>query len=455
MKVPPQATDLEQAILGAIMLASDSLGKVISELEPKHFYEPKHEIIYQAILDLNYENKPIDILTVKAKLEEKNQLEKAGGVLGVAELTSKVSGSANIAFHSKIVIQCYVQRELITICHNVSDRCYKKEDVFKVSDEMLTSIDGLLNFVSSGEPRLAFEVLEDVIKDREENKGKGLNLGLAEFDELTNGLKQGDLMILAARPAMGKTALSVQIAKNVANDNKQCLFFSLEMSDAQLIKRVESQESGLNSKNIDKGKFYNGEEEMLTEAHKRIRKMGIHIDDTPANSVSKMRLKAKRVKNKYGLDLVVVDYLQLARGEGKGNREQEISEISRGLKVLAKELKVPVIGLSQLSRAVEQRQDKRPLLSDLRESGAIEQDADIVAFLYREKYYNENVTDDITELIVRKHRAGELGTINFEFDGKTTCFKPTEKTIAPTKKEQLSPFGLTPRKDVDKDYTPF
>lgn len=453
MNLPPQALDLERTILGAILLEQEALGKVIDFLTPEQFYDNKHAIIYQCFLNLDLSSKPIDFLTLKAELEQINKFDLVGGYVYIAELTSAVNSSANIVEHARIVTQYAIQRNLISICSEVVKKCYNKEDVFEVSDQLLSDIDNALNFIDSNFPRLAGEVLQSIIQDRKENKGKGLMSLFQNLDTLTNGLKPSDLMILAARPAMGKTAFVLQLSSQIVESKKQVLFFSLEMSAEQLIRRVESQISGLNNKNIELGKIFKGEDEKLAEAHKRITKMGLHIDDTAAISVQKMKLKAKRVKAKYGLDLIVVDYLQLASGNGKGNREQEISEISRVLKVIAKELGVPVIALSQLSRAVESRSDKRPLLSDLRESGSIEQDADIVAFLYRDKYYNEELTDDITELIFRKHRNGSLGTLNYLFDGKTTSFKET--TEQSNGVLEINPF-LTPMNKITPDNdTPF
>ncbi len=438
--MPPQAIELEQSIIGSLIMDSTRLEDVIGILQPSMFYKEQHKMIYDAILTLSVNNKEIDYFTIKEVLDKRGQLDLVGGIVYIAGLTQGVTHIAHVAQHALIISQYATQRNLISICTRVVEKCYQKEDVFDLYDNLLTELEGAFNFTDSQFPRLAGEVLAQLLKDRKENKGGGLMSNFANFDELTNGLKPSDLMILAARPAMGKTAFVLQFASQVVETAKQTLFFSLEMSAEQLIRRVESQLSGLNNKAIELGKIFQGEDEKLALTHKRITKMGLHIDDTAGISVQKMKLKAKRVKAKYGLDLIVVDYLQLAYGNGKGNREQEISEISRGLKIIAKELGVPVIALSQLSRAVESRSDKRPLLSDLRESGSIEQDADIVAFLYRDKYYNENVENDITELIVRKHRNGDLKTLNFLFEGKTTSFKETNEVSNGSKSLDITPF---------------
>lgn len=456
MKVPPQATDLEINVLGAILLEAHAFSKVVNILDKSHFYEPKHQTIYSNIQELDFENKPIDILTLAQKLEQKGLISQVGGVPYIAELTNKVSGSANIEAWSRIIQQYAIQRNLIAICNDTIEKCYNKEDIFDVSEAVITQLDNAFNFIDANFPRLAGEVLTELIKSRRENKGKGLMTKFNNLDTLTNGLKPSELLILAARPAMGKTAFVLQLATQIAEQTKNVLVFSLEMSSEQLTRRIESQLSGLNNRNIETNKIYQGQDEMLDKAHKRIRNMGIHIDDTAAISVQKMKIKAKRVKQKFGLDCIIVDYLQLASGSQKGNREQEISEISRGLKVIAKELGVPVIALSQLSRAVESRSDKRPLLSDLRESGSIEQDADIVAFLYREKYYKKDLEQDITELIIAKHRNGGLDTLNFLFNGSTTSFAETELSL---QQETITPFAKgnwTSVRDLSNEYdTPF
>lgn len=441
-RIQPQAIDLEKAVLGAILLELEAFSKVIDILQPRHFYEPIHEIIFSAMIRLNNDSKPIDILTLSAILKETKQLDKVGGYVYIAELSSNVSSSANIEYHARLISQFWIARNTIQVCNEAIHKCYEKEDVFNVTDKLLSDIDNAINFQDTTFPKLSGEVFKDIEQERTLNNGKGLMTGFEKLDLCTNGHKKGELIILAARPGMGKTAFVLQLCTQIAESKKSVLFFSLEMSREQLIRRVESQLSGINNRNIENKKVYQDQVEKLDEARKRIRKMSLLVDDSAAISVPKMKLKAKRVKNKYGLDFIVVDYLQLASGSQKGNREHEISEISRNLKVMAKELEVPVYALSQLSRAVESRSDKRPMLSDLRESGSIEQDADIVAFLYRDKYYSKNEdAPDICELIIAKHRNGNLETINFEFNGATTSFKDTDKTIEPIKEKVLTPFG--------------
>lgn len=444
-KIPPQAIDLEMAVLGAILLEADAFDKSNEILKSDYFYKESHKIIYDCFEKLRLKNINIDLLTLVSELKSIDKLDICGGISYIAALTNSINGSANIMHHSRIMQQMYFQRQLIDFCSITINDCYNNQDFFEVTDNLYGKLDKLLNLSDNKETKLIGNVLEIVLKDRKENKTNGLMTGIVEFDKLNNGAKKGDLIILAARPGMGKTAFALQIASNVSKNKENCLFFSLEMSDEQLTKRVESQESEFYIKKIESGVINSYEVEKLSNAHKSIIKMGLHIDDTAGNSIQKMKLKAKRIKQRYGLDLIIVDYLQLISGNTKGNRENEISEISRNLKVMAKELEVPVIALSQLSRAVESRGDKRPMLSDLRESGAIEQDADMVIFLYREKYYNKEIEKDVVEAIVAKNRAGALTTLFFEFMAEITKYK--EINGIEVKKEKITPFN-----DIEQEY---
>lgn len=441
-KILPQALDLEEAILGAILLEKDAIDK-ISSLRAEHFYSEVNKIIFETIYLMAFEGKPIDILTLVNELKAKNKLYIVGGAIHIATLTNKVTSSANIQYHSRVIQQMYIQRELIITCQKTIQQCYDNEDVFKVSDNHIQAIENTFNTTNSNSAYLAYDILVENINERKKTKGIGLEVNLKNLDSLTNGFQKGNLIILAARPAMGKTAFSLQLARNVSKDHKNCLFFSLEMSKNQLVSRVESAESGIYSKKIDNGALFEREEEQLNNAHKKIRNMGLYIDDTTAISIQQMKLKAKRQKRKYGLDLIIVDYIQLAIGDNSGNREQEISSISRGLKLIAKELEVPVIALSQLSRAVESRSDKRPMLSDLRESGAIEQDADMVMFLFREKYYKKDLKSDETELIIAKNRSGNLHTLFYEFHGNTMTFNEIKESTN-IDNQKYNPFEDVP-----------
>jgi replicative DNA helicase len=427
--VPPQATDLEEVILGAILIEKDAINRVTSVLEPYHFYKPENSLIFEEIINMNFDGVQIDILTVTQRLKKKGKLDQAGGMYYIATLTNRVVSSSNIESHSLILLEKYALRELITLSIETIDKSVKQNDVFDISDELMRRLDKIFNFIDNKATKTALEVLDSIRKMRRENKNDGLMTGFEKFDSLTNGLKKGNLVVLGARPGMGKTSFALQMAKQVAEQNKSTLFFSLEMMSEEVIKRLESQISGINNKKIETDNLNPFELEQLAIAHKKIRQLSLHIDDTAGLSVPKMKLKAQRVKQKYGLDLIVVDYLQLCTNDKAHNREGEISSISRGLKQLAKDLECPVIALSQLSRALETRSDKRPMLSDLRESGAIEQDADMVTFLYRPKYYDKGLPEDIVEFIISKNRHGSLETINFEFIDYLTIFNATNKSV--------------------------
>src|SRR6056300_1181904 len=432
-KIPPQATDLEEVVLGAMLIDKKGVDEVIDILHPDVFYKDAHRFIYEAIFTLFETSEPIDLLTVSAQLKKEGQLEKVGGDFYLINLTQKVASSAHIEFHARIILQKYIQRSLIKISSEIIEDAYTDStDVF----DLLDSAEAKLYEVTQGNLKSSAETAQNLViqakKKIEEISNKdglsGIPSGFSELDKLTSGWQPSDLVIIAARPGMGKTALTLSMARNMAvAQNIPIAFFSLEMSSIQLITRLISSETGLSSEKLRTGNLEKFEWEQLNVKVSALENAPLFIDDTPSLSIFDLRAKARRLSSQHDIKLIVIDYLQLmtAGGSNKnGNREQEISTISRNLKALAKELNVPVIALSQLSRAVETRGgSKRPILSDLRESGAIEQDADIVSFIYRPEYYKieewdddeRSPTDGQAEFIVAKHRNGGLDNIRLKF----------------------------------------
>jgi len=403
-KIPPQAVDLEDVVLGAMMIDKKGVDEVIDILHPDAFYKDAHRYIYEAIFKLFESSEPVDLLTVSSQLKKDGHLEAVGGDFYLIKLTQKVASSAHIEFHARIILQKYIQRSLIKISNEVIEEAYNEStDVF----DLLDSAEAKLYEVTQGNLKRSAETAENLViqakKRIEEISNKegmsGIATGFSKLDKLTSGWQPSDLIIVAARPGMGKTALTLSMARNIAVDfNKGVAFFSCEMSSVQLITRLISSETGLSSEKLRTGKLEKHEWEQLNVKVKTLEKAPLFIDDTPSLSIFDLRAKARRLKSQHDIQIIIIDYLQLMTAGGSqkgGNREQEISTISRNLKALAKELNVPVIALSQLSRAVETRGgSKRPLLSDLRESGAIEQDADIVSFIYRPEYYKIDEWDD-------------------------------------------------------------
>ena len=442
-KLPPQALDLEEAVLGALMLEKNALTAVIEFLRPEHFYSEQHQEIYQAITDLFKNSEPVDMRTVVAQLRKVGKLELVGGAYYIAELTSKVSSAANIEYHSRIIIELAIKRELIQIASAVHHDAYEDTtDVFDLLDKTEQSIfkisDSNLRKNYDNMKSLMFKAVKE-LQDRKNHKDglTGVPSGFSRLDRITSGWQKADLVIIAARPGMGKTAFIVSAMRNAAIDfNMPVAIFSLEMSSLQLVNRLISSEAELESEKIKRGNLAEFEWQQLVHKTTRLSSAPIFIDDTPALSILELRAKCRRLKAEHNVQLIVVDYLQLMKGEAGGNREQEIASISRALKGIAKELDVAVIALSQLSRGVETRGgDKRPQLSDLRESGSIEQDADIVMFLYRPEYYKITVDEDgtptqgLAEVIVAKHRNGSLDTVKLKFIGKYTKFADYDGSI--------------------------
>jgi replicative DNA helicase len=460
-KMPPQAIDLEEAILGALMLEKDAVNQVIEILKPESFYKDAHTHIYKAILDLFNNSEPVDLLTVTNQLRKNGQLEAAGGAYYITELTSKVESAANIEHHARLITEMYIKRELIHISSEIQKDAFENTtDVFELLDE----IEGSLFKISESTIRKNYEdmstIFHKAIKELGEKKNQehgltGVATGFTELDRVTSGWQKSDLVILAARPGMGKTAFVLSMLRNAAIDfNKAVAIFSLEMSSVQLVNRLIAAEAELDSEKIKKGNFADHEWEQLVRKTNKLSKAPIFIDDTPALSILELRAKSRRLKSQHNVQLIVIDYLQLMSGESgsgmKGNREQEIANISRSLKSLAKELEVPVIALSQLSRNVENRGgSKRPQLSDLRESGSIEQDADMVMFIYRPEYYNITQTAEgestggLAEIIIAKHRSGSLGDVPLRFIGKYTKFADWTTSFSPSLSTTSAAGSLT------------
>jgi replicative DNA helicase len=448
-KIPPQAIDLEEAVIGAMLIDKKGVDEVIDILQPEAFYKEANQHVFSAIHELFKTSEPIDLLTVSARLRKMGLLEKVGGDFYLVQLSKKVSTSAHIEFHARIILQKYIQRSLIKISNEIIDNAYKESiDVFDLLDEA----ESKLYDVTQGNIKKSSESAQNLViqaKKRIEDIAKrdglsGVATGFEKLDALTSGWQPSDLIIIAARPGMGKTALTLSMARNIAvTKNIPVAFFSLEMSSVQLITRLISSETGLSSEKLRTGKLASHEWEQLNVKVGDLERAPLFIDDTPSLSIFDLRAKVRRLSSQHGIKLIIVDYLQLmtaGTSNKTGNREQEISTISRNLKALAKELDIPVIALSQLSRAVETRGGtKRPLLSDLRESGAIEQDADIVSFIYRPEYYGIDEWDDDertssegqAEFIVAKHRNGGLDNIRLKFIGHLGKFDNLENFESP------------------------
>lgn len=448
-KIPPQAVDLEEVTLGAMLIDKKGVDEAVDILKPEAFYKEAHGYIFEAIYFLFESGEPIDLLTVSSQLKKEKKLETIGGDYYLVQLTQKVSSSAHIEFHARIILQKFIQRSLIKISNEIIKESYDQStDVF----DLLDMAESKLYDVAQGNIKTSTQTAQSLVvqaKQRiEEISNKeglsGIPSGFDELDKMTSGWQPSDLVIVAGRPGMGKTALTLSMARNIAvGQNLPVALFSLEMSSVQLITRLISSETGLSSEKLRTGNLETHEWEQLNVKVKSLEKAPLYIDDTPSLSIFDLRAKARRLASKYGIQLIIIDYLQLmnaAVNTKNGNREQEISTISRNLKALAKELDLPVIALSQLSRAVETRGgSKRPLLSDLRESGAIEQDADIVSFIYRPEYYDIEEWDDEertptegqAEFIVAKHRNGAAGSVRLKFIGELGRFENLETFDAP------------------------
>jgi replicative DNA helicase len=478
-KLPPQAPELEQAVLGALMLERNAVNEAIDILQPESFYVEAHKKIFATIQDLFRNDQPIDILTVTEELKKRSELDLVGGPFYISQLTNKVASSANVQYHARIISQKHILRELIRVGADMMRDAYDDSaDVFDLLDK--TEQD--LYAITSGNLKRNYEPMSDLIQgaiDQIENaKTKtggvsGIPTGFVELDKLTAGWQRSDMVIVAARPAMGKTAFVLSMARNIAIEHKHAVaVFSLEMSSTQLVTRLISSESGINAEKLKKGDLTDAEFGILHQQISRLTNAPIFIDDTPGLNIFELRAKARRLKSQHNVDLIIIDYLQLmtAGGDSKGgNREQEISSISRSIKSIAKELDIPIIALSQLSRAVETRGgDKRPMLSDLRESGAIEQDADIVCFLYRPEYYKiyedeRGSTLGVGEVIVAKHRNGAVDSVRLRFIPELAKFADLETISGGSGVDGMdpNPFRTITRPSrmnddsSDDDFSPF
>ncbi len=437
-KVPPQNIDAEKSLLGAVLIDDEVLADITEHVRAADFYDKTHGIIYGAMMRLYEKHRPVDLLTLTDELKRKKELETIGGSAYLTELTTYVPTSAHAESYAEIVAQKAVRRRLIKASGDISELGFDEDtttqellekaeaELFSVSDQSLKQDVASLESILTE----SFDRLEELHK----NKGqlRGVRTGYRDLDNMTAGLQRSDLIILAARPAMGKTTFVTNLAYNVATIAKQpVLFFSLEMSKEQLVDRMLSDASGVDSWNIRTGNLSDEDFSKLSEAMGEMAEAPIFIDDQPGLSVLEMRTKARRINHEQPLGLIIIDYLQLMQGSGKdnGNRVQEVSEISRGLKLIARELNVPLIALSQLSRTVEQRSPQIPQLSDLRESGSIEQDADIVSFIYRPGYYEPDnpEVENITDLIIAKHRNGPVGKVQLYFHPERLRFMSLDR----------------------------
>ena len=439
-RVPPQSIEAEQSVLGAMLIDKEAIAKVTEVLNADDFYREAHRVIFTAMLELYNKNEAVDLITVTDILRRDNKLEDIGGIAYITSLANIVLTAANVKYHADIVAEKSVLRQLVKVSTEIAAMGYEANDEVGV---LLDTAESRILEISNRKKKADFTPISAVLMDSVQsiekllnNKGglTGIPTGFNDLDKLTSGLHLSDFIILAARPSMGKTALALNIVQNVAlrahkrvgGDPRSVAFFSLEMSKEQLVNRMLCAEASIDSQRLRIGEMSDKDWDALWAACDTMSKAKIYIDDTAGITVMDMRSRARRLKAEHGLDLIVVDYLQLMQGSGKrntsGDRQQEVSEISRSLKALARELDVPVLALSQLSRGVEARQVKRPMLSDLRESGSLEQDADIVAFLYREDYYNPETENKHTELIIAKHRNGPVDTVNLFFHKQFTKF---------------------------------
>ncbi len=440
-RVPPQNIEAEQAVLCAMLIDKEAIARVTEILNGDDFYREAHRVIFNAMTELYGKNEAVDLITVTDALKRDSKLEDVGGIAYITALANAVPTAANVKYHADIVAEKSVLRQLVRVSTEIAAMGYDADEEVNV---LIDKAESRILEISNRKKKSDFTPIGDVLMESVQgiekllnNKGglTGLPTGFVDLDKLTSGLHPSDFIILAARPSMGKTAFALNVVQNVAlrahkkigGSPRSVAFFSLEMSKEQLVNRMLCAEANIDSQRLRIGEMADKDWDALWGACDSMSKAKIYIDDTPGITAMEMRSRARRLKAEHGLDLIVVDYLQLMQGSGRrnvsGDRQQEVSEISRSLKALARELDVPVIALSQLSRGVEARQVKRPMLSDLRESGSLEQDADIVAFLYREDYYNpETENKNITELIIAKHRNGPVDTVNLFFHKQFTKF---------------------------------
>lgn len=441
-KLPPRDTDLEEVVLAALMLEKDAYMSVCDLLTPDSFYDPVNQKIYEAIVTLGLNQRPIDMITVTEQLRQNGTLKEVGGAVHISELTARVYSAANVEFHAKIIAQKYLARRLITFASEIETNAFdESNDV----EELLQMAEGKLFDISQNQLKREVTQVDPVINlaleqiqtaANTQTGLSGLRTGYNDLDKMTSGWQNSDLIIIAARPAMGKTAFVLSMAKNMAVDYSiPIAVFTLEMANVQLVKRLISNVAELEGEKIKSGNLTNQEWDRLNERLRKVYGAPIYLDETPGLSITELRTKARRLVRERGVQMIMIDYLQLMNATGMklGSREQEVSTISRSLKALAKELNIPIIALSQLNRSTETREDKRPVLSDLRESGAIEQDADIVCFIHRPEYYTKEGVDaqgndirGLAELIVAKHRSGAVGDVKLRFVHRFARFENWE-----------------------------
>ena len=432
-RVPPQNIEAEQSVLGAMLIKKEAITRAQELLRPDDFYREAHRIVFETMLELAGDNEAVDLVTLTEALRKKEMLEKVGGISFITALANYVPTAANIVYHAQIVKEKSELRHLIDAATEIASAAYEATDDVK---DIMDDAEKKILAVAANQTGGAFEPIRNIVIDTVgrvetlyENQGglTGISTGFRDLDRDTSGLQKSDLILVAARPSMGKTAFTLNIATYAAMHGHTVAFFSLEMSKEQLVQRMLCSEGGIDSQRLRTGQLEDADWDRLINTADRVSKASIYIDDTAGINVMDLRSKARRLKAEHGLDLIVIDYLQLMQGRARSNsdnRQQEISEISRSLKALARELDVPVVALSQLSRSVESRTVKKPMLSDLRESGSLEQDADIVMFLYREDYYDqETERKNITEVIIAKHRNGPIGTIELFFQKEFTKFR--------------------------------
>lgn len=443
-KIPPQAIEMERAVLGALMIDKEAFSLVCEWLTPKSFYEPRHQQIYDAIRELAINEKPVDLLTITERLIKNGEIEEVGGAAYIAELSSRVASSANCEYHARVIAQKYLFRQLISYASEIETQAF---DVMTDSDDLMQYAEGKIFELAQKNIKRDFVPLSVAVKESHDkmmraysNKGEltGIPSCFWKLDEITDGWQKSDLVVIAGRPAMGKTSFALCVLKNAAVDSGiPSAFFSLEMSRIQLADRLISNVTGIESYKINKGQLSDIELSRYDKTIATLYETPIYIDDTPSLSLLELRTKARRLVREKGIRLIIIDYLQLMNGreDRYSSREQEVSTISRSLKGLAKELDIPILALSQLNRGVESREGlegKRPQLSDLRESGAIEQDADMVIFVHRPEYYHIYQDDNghdlrgMAQIIIAKHRKGSTGDVLLTFRGEYTRFENPE-----------------------------
>ncbi|MDX1416431.1 MAG: replicative DNA helicase [Candidatus Promineifilaceae bacterium] len=435
-RLPPHSIEAEEAILGSLLIDPDAIFEVASFLKPEAFYRVRNRWIYDAILTLNEKREPVDFITLTEELRRREQLEEAGGEAYIVGLLGVVPTATNASSYAHVVEAAATRRKLISAAGTIANLAYNEaEDISMVIDRSEQTLFGVSEERTTRDLVPVKQIAGTYLERVQELHSRGDDVigvptGFKDLDHLLGGLNRSDLIIIAARPGMGKTSLQNAIALTAARrHNKRIAMFNLEMSAEQLVQRMVAAETRIDSQRLRRGKLAEQEWPIFLQAIGRLSETHIFIDDTPSITPMQLRTKCRRLYAEHGIDLIMIDYLQLMNAEYRtNNRVQEISDISRGLKGLARELDVPVVAAAQLSRAVEQRQDKHPMLSDLRDSGSIEQDADVVMFIYRDEYYNEDTErPNIAELNIAKHRNGPTGTVDLFWHGKLATFKNLQR----------------------------